>query len=126
VKGDFRLTRTPTTIGGVAIPAGTTVMVINGGANRDPAKFPNPNEFDVTRENARQHLAFGRGIHTCPGGPLARAEGRVSLERLLARMANIRINEAEHGPAGNRTYQYAPTYILRGLRSLHIEYDPVA
>jgi cytochrome P450 len=123
VKGDFRLSRVPTTIGGVAIPAGTTLMVVNGGANRDPAKFENPNEFIVTRENARQHLAFGRGIHTCPGGPLARAEGRVSLERLLDRMANIRINEAKHGPAGSRHYQYAPTYILRGLRALHLEYD---
>ena len=122
VKGDFRLSRVPTTIGGVTIPAGSTVMVVNGAANRDPRKFPEPNEFQVQRPNARQHLAFGRGIHTCPGGPLARAEGRVAIERLLARMSEIRISEAEHGPPGARHYDYAPTYILRGLTRLHLEF----
>jgi cytochrome P450 len=67
-------------------------------------------------------LSFGRGIHTCPGGPLARAEGKVALERLLDRMSGIRINEAEHGPASARRYTYAPTYILRGLTRLHLEF----
>jgi cytochrome P450 len=125
VKGDFRLNRVPVTVGGVDIAAGSTVMVVNGGANRDPRKFEQPNDFDLRRENARQHLAFGRGIHTCPGGPLARAEGRVSVERLLDRMSDIRISETAHGPAGGRRYEYAPTYILRGLRALHLEYDAV-
>jgi cytochrome P450 len=115
----------PVTVGGVDIAAGSTVMVVNGGANRDPRKFEQPNDFDLRRENARQHLAFGRGIHTCPGGPLARAEGRVSVERLLDRMSDIRISETAHGPAGGRRYEYAPTYILRGLRALHLEYDAV-
>ncbi len=100
VKGDFRLSRVPTTVGGVDIPAGTTVMVLNGAANRDPRHFDDPAEFDVDRTNARQHLAFGHGAHTCPGAPLARAEARVSIERLLDRMADITISEAEHGPAG--------------------------
>jgi len=126
VKGDFRLSRVPVTIGGVEIPAGTTVMVVNGAANRDPRRFENPTEFDVDRANARQHIAFGHGIHTCPGAPLARAEGRVSIERLLDRMRDIRISEAAHGPAGARRYEYAPTYILRGLRALHLEFDPTS
>jgi cytochrome P450 len=125
VKGDFRLTRVPTTVGGVEIAAGTTVMVLNGAANRDPRHFENPGEFDVDRANARQHLAFGFGIHACPGSPLARAEGRVSLERLLDRMADIRISETEHGPPGARRFQYVPTYILRGLDALHLEFTPV-
>jgi cytochrome P450 len=123
VKGDFRLSRVATTLGGVGIPAGTTLMVVNGAANRDPRRFENPTEFDVNRVNARQHLSFGHGAHTCPGAPLARAEGRVSVERLLDRTAGIRINEAEHGPADARRYEYAPTYILRGLRKLHLEFD---
>ena len=56
VKGDFRLSRAPTTVGGVDIPAGTTVMVLNGAANRDPRHFDDPAEFDVDRTNARsQH-----------------------------------------------------------------------
>ena len=122
VKGDFRLSRVPATVAGVEMPAGTTVMVLNGAANRDPRRFERPGEFDVERPNARQHLAFGHGIHTCPGAPLARAETRVSIERLLDRMRDITISETEHGPAGARRYDYAPTYILRGLTRLHLEF----
>ncbi|HWA65741.1 MAG TPA: cytochrome P450 [Mycobacteriales bacterium] len=124
VKGDFRLARVNTKVGGVDIPAGTIVMVVNGAANHDARKFSSPKEFQPDRANARQHLAFGRGIHTCPGGPLARAEGRVSLERFLARVDDIRISEAHHGPAGARRYEYVPTYILRGLRELHLDFTP--
>jgi len=125
VKGDFRLSRTATTVGGVPIPAGTTLMVVNGAAGRDPRRFEEPDEFRVDRENAKEHLAFGRGPHACPGGPLARAEARISLERLLARLGDIAISEAKHGPAGDRHYEYAPTYILRGLQRLHLEFTPI-
>jgi cytochrome P450 len=125
IKGDFRLARVPTSVGGIDIPPGATVMVLNGAANRDPRHFEEPAEFRVDRANARHHLAFGFGAHACPGSPLARAEGRVSIERLLDRMADIRISEAEHGPADARRYEYAPTYILRGLQRLHLEYTPV-
>ena len=126
VKGDFRLSRVPTTVGGVDIPAGTTVMVLNGAANRDPRLFDDPGELVVDRANARQHLAFGHGVHTCPGAPLARAEARVSIERLLDRMADITISESAHGPSGARRYEYVPTFILRGLRALHVEFTSVA
>ena len=122
IKGDFRLSRVPTTVGGVEIPAGTTVMVVNGAANRDPRHFEDPQTFDVRRKNARHHMAFGRGIHTCPGAPLARAEARVAIERLLDRTTEIRISERVHGPAGARRYRYIPTYILRGLTHLHLEF----
>ncbi|HEX4532028.1 MAG TPA: cytochrome P450 [Acidimicrobiia bacterium] len=124
VKGDFRLARVTTDVGGVTVPAGSTVMVVNGAANRDPRHFECPADFDVERANARQHLAFGRGPHICPGAPLARAEGRITVERLLDRMGDIRISETEHGPAGNRRYDYVPTYILRGVSRLHLEFDP--
>jgi len=123
VKGDFRLSRIPARVGGMEIPAGTTVMVLNGAANRDPRRFADPGTFDVARPNARQHLAFGRGIHTCPGAPLARAEARVSIERLLDRTAEIRISERKHGAADARRYRYLPTYILRGLTRLYLEFD---
>ena len=124
VKGDFRLARVPTTIGGVDIPAGTTLMVLNGAANRDARQFPDPAAFDLDRSNARQHLSFGFGIHTCPGAPLARAEGCVSVERLLDRLGDIRISELEHGPPGARHFEYVPTYILRGVQRLHLEFTP--
>jgi cytochrome P450 len=126
VKGDFRLARRTTAVGGVDIPAGSTLMVLNGAASRDPRRFADPAEFLIDRGNSREHLAFGRGVHSCPGGPLARMEGRVSIERLLDRMAEIRISEAHHGHAGERRYQYLPTYILRGLTRLHLEFTPVA
>jgi cytochrome P450 len=122
VKGDFRLARVATNVGDVAIPAGATLMVCNGAANRDPRRFEQPDTFDVARVNARQHLAFGHGVHTCPGAPLARAEARVSIERLLDRLGTITISEAEHGPPDARRYDYAPTYILRGLTKLHVNF----
>jgi cytochrome P450 len=109
-------------VGGVEIPAGTTVMVLNAAANRDPRKFEQPDVFDPDRKNARHHVAFGHGNHVCPGAPLARTEGRVSLERLLERIADFRISETHHGPPEARRYQYVPTYILRGLTRLHLEF----
>jgi cytochrome P450 len=124
VKGDFRLARRTSTVAGVEIPAGSTLMVLNGAANRDPRHFECPAEFRIERENAREHLAFGRGVHSCPGGPLARLETRVSIERLLNRTSNIAISEEHHGPADDRRYRYMPTYILRGLTSLHLELTP--
>ena len=125
VKGDFRLSRVPTTIGDMQVPAGTTVMLVNAAANRDPRRFEAPATFDIDRENARHHVAFGRGIHTCPGAPLARSEARVSLERILDRTRDIRIAEEHHGPAGARRYHYVPTFILRGLTRLYLEFTPV-
>jgi cytochrome P450 len=125
VKADFRLARRSTNVGGVDIPAGTPVMLLNGAANRDPRRFECPAEFQADRHNAQAHVAFGRGVHSCPGGPLARAEGRVSLERILDRMRNIRLSEEHHGPAGERRFHYEPTWILRGLTRLHLEFEPV-
>jgi cytochrome P450 family 150 subfamily A5 len=126
VKGDFRLARTSTTVGGVDIAAGTCVMVLNGAAGRDPRRFEQPDRFEIDRANAKEHLAFGRGPHACPGGPLARAETRISIERLLSRMRDIRIAESAHGPAGARHYDYVPTYILRGLTRLNLEFTPAS
>ena len=77
----------------------------------------------IDRDNAGSHIAFGRGVHSCPGGALARVEGRVSLERILARMHNIRLSEEHHGPEGARRFHYEPTWILRGLTKLHLEFD---
>ncbi|BCI51408.1 cytochrome P450 [Mycolicibacterium litorale] len=121
IKGDFRLARASTTIGGVDIPAGTTLMVHLGAANRDPRQFENPHVFDPERQNARRHIGFGRGVHSCIGAPLARAEGRVLIQRLLERTTDITIDDAVHGPAHDRRYDYVPTYILRGLTDIHVK-----
>jgi len=125
IKGDFRLARVSTKVSGVDIPAGSTVMLLPGATNRDPREFDDPAELSIDRANGRQHLAFGRGVHTCPGSPLARSEARITLERVLDRMADIRISDAHHGPPSARRYEYAPTYMLRGLQELHLEFTPV-
>lgn len=124
VRGDFRLSKCPVTIGGIDVAAGTTVMLVNAAANRDPRKFEDPDTFDIERPNARNHIAFGRGPHSCPGAPLARAEAKVSLNRLFDRTSDIWIDEEFHGPAGQRRYSYLPTFILRGLTRLHIRFTP--
>ncbi|MGA7050087.1 MAG: cytochrome P450, partial [Mycobacterium sp.] len=122
VKSDCRLARKATTVGGVDIAPGTVVMLLPGAANRDPRRFENPHEFDLRRKNVREHMAFARGVHSCPGGPLARVEGRVSIERILDRMSHIAIDETHHGVAAGRRYNYEPTYILRGLSELHLTF----
>lgn len=125
VKSHFRMARTTTTVGDVTVPAGTTVMVLPGACNRDERKFPDPNTFSPERPNVREQIAFIRGVHSCPGAPLARAEGRISLNRILDRMREITISEEHHGSADARRYSYEPTFIMRGLSELHISFTPV-
>jgi cytochrome P450 len=123
VKSAFRLAKKDTELAGVEIAAGTILMINPGAINRDPRRFDNPHEFDIDRPNVREHLAFSRGAHSCPGGPLARVEGRVSLERILDRLANIQLDPEFHGPEGERKFGYEPTFILRGLTDIHITFD---
>jgi cytochrome P450 len=125
VKTDFRLARRSTTIGGVDVAAGTPVMLLNGAVNRDPRRFECPAEFHVDRPNAMDHVAFGRGVHACPGSPLARAEARISIDRILDRIRGIRLSEEHHGPPNARRFEYEPTWVLRGLTKLHLEFTPV-
>ncbi len=123
LRSQFRMARTRVSVGGVDIPPGSTVMLLPGAANRDPRTFPDPGRFDLDRANARNHVAFGHGIHHCAGAHLARAEGRVTLNRLLDRTSAIGISEAAHGPAADRHYEYLPTFFLRGLDSLTVEFQ---
>ncbi|MEJ3654403.1 cytochrome P450 [Actinomycetes bacterium KLBMP 9759] len=83
-------------VGGVPVPAGEAVLLIAGAANRDPAEFPDPERFSITRTGGR-HLSFGIGMHHCLGAPLARLEGQVGLAALLAAWPEI-----ELGPGGVR------------------------
>ncbi len=126
IKSHFRLASKTVTIGGVPTQAGTTIMLLPGAFNHDPARFENPDEFRIDRPNVREHIAFGRGIHTCPGASLSRVEGLVSLERILARMADIKISEAHHGPADARRYTYDGSFMMRGLTELHIDFTPIS
>jgi len=124
LRAQFRLARRRTTVGDVEVPPGGVMLLLPGAANRDPRTFADPDRFDAERENARIHVAFGHGIHHCAGAHLARAEGRVTLNRLFDRTSDIAISEAHHGPPGQRRYDYLPTYFLRGLTDLHVELKP--
>jgi len=121
---DFRMARVATTLGGVEVAAGTTIMIHPGAANRDPSRFEEPDQCRLGRANVREHIAFGRGAHSCPGGPLARAEGRVTVERFLDRTKDISLAESVHGPEGQRHFDYDPTFITRGLNNLHLTFTP--
>jgi cytochrome P450 len=125
VKANFRMARKTTKVAGVEIPAGSNVLLLLGAAGRDSRRFGNPDEFDLERDNAREHIAFGRGIHSCPGAPLVRSEGRITVERMLGRLDDIRISDARHGPPGARRFEYSPSYILHGLDALHLEFAPL-
>ncbi|MEX2280236.1 MAG: cytochrome P450 [Acidimicrobiia bacterium] len=86
-----RFATADTEIGGVEIAAGDFVMVSVSAANRDPDAYPDPDRFDVTRENARTHLAFAQGPHHCVGLHLARAETRAALAAALTRLPGLRL-----------------------------------
>ncbi len=120
-KATFRIAARKTRIGDMEIPAGKRVVVSLSAANRDPRRWDNPAEFRIGRPKIKEHLAFGRGAHTCAGAPLARAEVAVILDRFLEHTSAITLDEAHHGPAGSRTIEYEPSYIIRGLANLHIK-----
>ncbi len=118
-QGLFRRVTRDYALGGTLLRAGAKVMLLYGAANRDPGMFPEPDKLDVTRANARRHVAFGYGIHVCIGAMLARKELQVAYRRILARMKNFALAE-DHGPI-----EHWPSLILRSLKELHITFTPV-
>ncbi len=98
-------------IEGYSIKAGEAVFAMYGGANRDPAVFDNPNAFDTTRVNARDHLTFGTGVHTCLGAALGRMEAQIGLQTLFERFPHLRLT-------GTPTYNY--NLGLHGLTQLPV------
>ena len=102
-------------LGSTTIPKGSHVLVMWGSANRDTDQFQHPEQFDPTRPNVKDHVGFGYGIHFCLGAPLARLEARISFERLLARLTDIRLSDREDLP-----HIDSPSF--RGLVRLPIEF----
>jgi cytochrome P450 len=90
-RGHYRHVLADTVLGGVHVPAGSTVVLAWTAANRDPVAFPNPDDIDLERPNPRRHVGFGWGIHLCVGAPLARVEAKVAFEQLLARTTSFSI-----------------------------------
>jgi cytochrome P450 len=104
---------TPIEVGGVTIPAGDVVLPALLAANRDPARFPEPDRLDITRPS-NPHMAFGHGLHHCLGAPLARLEGRIALGALLARFPGLRLADPATEPARN------PGLLINGLVALPV------
>jgi len=122
VKGDFRLAKQPTSLGGVDIPAGTFLYIANSAANRDSRKFENPAEFQLGRSNARCIWHSAPAAMLAPVPP-SRGGGVVSLNACSTGPATFVFGESPR-PAGARRYSYLPTFILRGLTHIGLEFDP--
>jgi cytochrome P450 len=84
----FRQTKTDVELAGQSIPANQVILAWTASANRDPAQFPNPDQFDIQREPNR-HLSFGHGVHLCVGAPLARLEARIALPMMLQQLKGL-------------------------------------
>ncbi|WP_054812794.1 cytochrome P450 [Nocardia arizonensis] len=115
VQSTVRTTRTALEVGGVRLRKGSTVVLSLAGANRDPAVFADPARFDITRDNAKNHLSFSSGIHVCLGGGLARTEAAHALRALFEAFPDLRLTE----PPVRR-----PLYTLHGYERLPAHTGP--
>ena len=106
-----RVARETVEIGGRRIAKGQRVLILVGAANRDPARFPDPDRLDIARPDNR-HLAFGHGIHFCTGAPLARLEGAIAIRRLLRRFPRLELTTDQ--------LAWRETLTLRALNALPV------
>lgn len=113
----YRAVRRPCTLGGFDLVPGDRLMLSWAAANRDPARFEDPDALRLDRRYPKQHLSFGRGSHFCIGAPLARLEARIVVEEVLARVARI-----AHDPTAAPTY--APSIFVRRLERLALTIEP--
>ena len=110
-----RLAREDMQVNGRRIKRGQLVQPVLGAANRDPARFVDPDRLDIARRE-NPHLAFGTGTHFCTGAALARLEGRIALGALLRRLANIKLRDPD-------AIAWSPNSFFRGLKALHLDFD---
>jgi cytochrome P450 len=104
-------------LGGAEIPAGSSVFLVFGAANRDEACYAEPGQFDACRPSPRQHLAFGRGKHFCLGAPVARLETAVAFKRLAERFEAPVLSP-------QNTYEHRSGFVVPGLNELFVELTP--
>jgi cytochrome P450 len=115
----WRVARQDTTLDGVAIPAGATLLLRYDSGNRDEAMFASPDSFDILRKNARRHQSFGgAGVHRCLGQMLARKELQIALPRLFDRLQDLHV--IEHGS----DTAYWPGLLHRGISAVRLGFRP--
>jgi cytochrome P450 len=110
-----RFAREDIELGGQAVAKGEPLLVVLAAADRDPTRFSDPQSFDITRDDANRHIAFGKGIHACLGAPLARLEGQIALETLFRRYPDLRLAVPES------EITWAPSF-LRSLNGLPLSF----
>ncbi len=98
-------------IAGVDVPAGAKILLLMGAANRDPGTFPDPDLFDITRENARSHLSFGFGIHYCVGNLLAKLQTRIAVEEITRRLPALALQPGVDIQFGDNLSFRVPTTV---------------
>jgi cytochrome P450 len=113
----WRVTKQDYTLGGVDIPAGSMVLLKYFSSNHDDAMFQQPLEFDVTRDNAKRHIAFGFGSHVCIGQHLSRLEMTIAWEKLFANTSSMRLD------CTPESLHYMPNILLRGLEELQVVFE---
>ena len=99
------------------IPADGRLLIVTASANRDDEIFPDPDVFDIHRDNARRHLTFGIGAHTCLGATLARLEMKIVLEEVTRRLPHIHLVEGQQ-------FDYLPNTSFRGPEHVLVEWNP--
>ena len=117
-QGMFRIATRDHELEGVRIPKGARIVIVFASANRDAELFGDPDAFDPDRDNLRDHLAFGKGIHFCLGAALSRLEGKVALEEFARRVDGFELAESND-------FGYFPSFLLRGLKRLDVHVTPV-
>jgi cytochrome P450 len=120
VQATVRVSGEDTELAGHRVAAGKFVSIMLGGANRDPDVFTDPQRFDVTRPNAREHLAFSSGIHFCLGASLARLEGAIALRKLFERFPDLAISgtPVRRQMRVLRGYEHLPVRLGRELAAV--------
>ncbi|MFT3754459.1 MAG: cytochrome P450 [Pseudoxanthomonas sp.] len=108
----WRMAAKDTVLGDVEIPAGSVIDLVQGAANRDPAKFPDPDKFDIFREKTARHFGFAAGPHICIGQHLARVEMTRALNAILDRMPNLRLDPDKPEPSIRGFMMRVPKHIF--------------
>jgi cytochrome P450 len=103
-------------VGGVPIPKGANLLLVMGSANRDPSKFDDPEVFDITRANAREHLSFGFGIHYCLGNMLAKLQTRIAVEEIATLVPSLELVDGD-------AIEFAPNLSFRVPLSLPVRWS---
>lgn len=117
VQGLFRMAAKDVEMHGITIPKGAMVNVRYAAANRDEREFECPEQIDLERDKPGRHIGYGSGIHHCLGAPLARRELFWAFRALIDRVEDMRFAE------GKNSFEVAPSFSLRAMKELHIEFD---